>query len=324
MSISLDGLFYKPLETPVIFFIYNRPELTKVSFEAIRGARPKFLFIISDGPKDFKEDTQLVLECREIVKEIDWECDVNFEFSEKNLGLRERFTSGLDAAFLRFNTGIILEDDCIPSIDFFFFCSAILAKYENSKIGLVSGFNNGFYRKKSNKYFFSTFPEFWGWATWAKTWNDFRASEIKQVWCKDEMHPYFLNLGSKLAARRLKLFAKKNLGLDAWNVEFSMHLIKHNILTAIPRSNLIINNGFGASATYTKVRPPWILNKMGSLRTPLIEPSNTIIKSNQYVQEAAVGASRTLTYLLRNSVKSRNLCIAFFRYILSMNKKVKL
>ena len=49
----------KEFETPILFLIFNRPDLTKVVFNRIREVKPKYLFIAADGPRiDHPEDGQ--------------------------------------------------------------------------------------------------------------------------------------------------------------------------------------------------------------------------------------------------------------------------
>ena len=38
-------------ETPILFLLFNRPELTKNVFERIRLIRPRQLFVAADGPR---------------------------------------------------------------------------------------------------------------------------------------------------------------------------------------------------------------------------------------------------------------------------------
>ncbi|HZY80891.1 MAG TPA: nucleotide-diphospho-sugar transferase, partial [Cyclobacteriaceae bacterium] len=42
---------YGPLHTPVLLVIFNRPETTKLVFEAIRKAQPPRLYVAADGPR---------------------------------------------------------------------------------------------------------------------------------------------------------------------------------------------------------------------------------------------------------------------------------
>src|SRR5204862_2508923 len=96
------------LDTPVALLIFNRPDFTEVVFRAIAQARPKRLFVFADGPRNPKEAT-LCAETRAVVK-VDWPCDLTMDFSEVNLGCRDRCASGLDRLFAESETAIILED----------------------------------------------------------------------------------------------------------------------------------------------------------------------------------------------------------------------
>ena len=114
------------LTTPIVFTIFNRPQLTKKSFEAIRNQKPSSLFIIADGPRTthFK-DKELCNEVRKLVEIIDWPCKVYRNYSVSNLGLKKRTISGLNWVFTQTDRIIFLEDDNLPHPDFFKFCSLI-------------------------------------------------------------------------------------------------------------------------------------------------------------------------------------------------------
>jgi hypothetical protein len=88
-----------------------------------------------------------------VEKGIDWETKVLTNFSEGNLGCRERVSSGLTWAFEQVERAIILEDDCVPNLGFFRFCSELLQRYQDdSRIGCVTGDNfqpPGFQLEKS-------------------------------------------------------------------------------------------------------------------------------------------------------------------------------
>jgi hypothetical protein len=45
-----------PLDTPVLFCNFNRPELTKQVFASIRAQKPKTLFLSCDGPRESRPD----------------------------------------------------------------------------------------------------------------------------------------------------------------------------------------------------------------------------------------------------------------------------
>ena len=84
--------------------------------------KPETLFIISDGPREnSKNDKENILQSRKIFEKINWKCEVLFNNSDSNLGCRERIITGLNWVFSKVDQVIILEDDCIPSIEFFIF-----------------------------------------------------------------------------------------------------------------------------------------------------------------------------------------------------------
>lgn len=140
-SVCNRGSAANVLETPVVFFVFNRPAFTAQTFATIRAARPARLFIVADAPRaDHPTDEANCEETLRIVTEIDWPCDVTVERAERNLGCGQRIVSGLDAVFAREEAAIILEDDCRPDLSFFPFCQQLLACYVDlSHIAMIFG-----------------------------------------------------------------------------------------------------------------------------------------------------------------------------------------
>ncbi len=119
-----------PFTTPVLFLIFNRPETTRKVMEAIRQIRPAKLYIAADGPRENRiEDIDKCRESREIASIIDWDCDVTKLFRNENWGCGKGPASAISWFFEHETEGIILEDDCLPSPSFFFFCAELLERY---------------------------------------------------------------------------------------------------------------------------------------------------------------------------------------------------
>ncbi len=129
------------LTTPVAFIIFNRPDTTSKVFEAIKQAKPKKLLVIADGPRINKPgEAEKCKQTRAITEQIDWDCEVLRNYSENNLGCRNRVSSGIDWVFENVDEAIIIEDDCLPNPSFFRFCQELLGKYRNNdEIFLISG-----------------------------------------------------------------------------------------------------------------------------------------------------------------------------------------
>ena len=146
------------LTTPVAFIIFNRPDTTRIVFEEIKKAKPEKLLIIADGPRNNKPgEKERCAETRAIVENIDWECEVLRNYSDKNMGCKNRVASGLNWVFENVEEAIILEDDCLPDQSFFRYCQELLEKYRDDKrIMLIAGDNMLFENNKQKySYYFS-------------------------------------------------------------------------------------------------------------------------------------------------------------------------
>lgn len=162
--------------SPVLLLVYNRPEVTRQVFNAIRRVQPRHLFIAADGPNPSRgEDEALVAEVRSVVSQVDWPCEVSTLFRERNLGLKTAVGEAITWFFANVEEGIILEDDCLPNEDFFTFCDALLERHrDNREVAVITGnnFQNGLWRGTST-YYYSSYPHVWGWATWRRSWTNY-------------------------------------------------------------------------------------------------------------------------------------------------------
>lgn len=244
------------LTKAVAFFIFNRPETTARVFEVIRQAAPSTLLVVADGPRpDRPGEAERCAAARAIVADVNWPCQVSFNFSETNLGCRRRVSSGLDWVFGLVEEAIILEDDCLPDLSFFRFCDELLARYrDDARIAMISGnnFQQGAARGDES-YYFSRYPEIWGWASWRRAWGHYDV-DMKE-W------PKFRNDGwleRTFPQKRLARFwrdafdAVHKGGLDTWDYQFSFSCLRRDALCVLPSVNLVSNVGFGADATHTK------------------------------------------------------------------------
>ena len=87
-------------KNPLLFMTFNRPLETSQVFSQIRQAKPKRLYVASDGPRcNSKTDQENVMQVRQLVSEVDWDCEVFYLFQELNLGCREGCSSALQWFF---------------------------------------------------------------------------------------------------------------------------------------------------------------------------------------------------------------------------------
>ncbi|MDD5363584.1 MAG: hypothetical protein PHN88_15790 [Ignavibacteria bacterium] len=243
------------LNTPILFLIFNRPDTTYEVFECIRKVKPKKLFVSADGPRANKpgEDEKCRL-TREVIKKIDWDCELHTDFSDVNLGCKKGVTKGINWFFSNVDEGIILEDDCLADESFFTLCSSLLEKYrDNENIMHIGGvnFQDGIKRGDAS-YYFSRLCHVWGWATWKRAWSNYDV-EIKNY----DSGKYDSVIGSVIPNGEIRSYYKKyfelvkNNLMDTWDFQWVWTVWSNNGLSIIPNENLVKNIGFGEEATHT-------------------------------------------------------------------------
>ncbi len=164
------------LTTPVAFIIFKRPDTTRKVFEEIRRAKPPKLLVIADGPRpNIVGEAEKCAAARAIIDSVDWECEVLKNYSDENLGCKQRVSSGLDWVFDNVEEAIILEDDCLPHPTFFRFCEELLEKYRGDERIMTIGGTNLLKNWKSDiqSYHCSNYFNCWGWATWKRVWKHY-------------------------------------------------------------------------------------------------------------------------------------------------------
>lgn len=241
------------MNTAVAFIIFNRPRATERVFGEIAKARPPKLLVVADGPRpDRPGEAERCRETRAIVERVDWDCDVRTNFSEENLGVRRRISSGLDWVFGEAEEALVLEDDCLPHPTFFPFCEELLAKYrDDERVMMVSGDN--FLpgpRRSPYSYYFSRYVHIWGWATWRRAWRHYDV-EMKG-WPELRDTSLLLDvLGDKTDAAywRYTLDSVARGYLDTWSYQWLCACWAQNGMSVTPAVNLVSNIGYGADAT---------------------------------------------------------------------------
>lgn len=246
---------HAPLQTSVLFLVFNRPDTTKQVFEAIRQAQPPRLYVAADGPRANREgEAERAEQVRKIATSVDWPCEVKTLFRNENLGCKRAVSEGIDWFFENEEQGIILEDDCLPHPDFFIFCETLLNRYvTDERVWVVTGdnFQDG-QRHGSGSYYFSRYNHVWGWASWRRAWTK-RDMEI-QFWPEWKKSPEWKawlpnKVENKYWADIFDQMYRNEI--DTWDYPWTASVWFHGGLTATPNVNLVSNIGFGADATHT-------------------------------------------------------------------------
>lgn len=243
--------------TPIIYVFFNRPDVTRRTFSVLRQIRPSRLYLIADGPRATRPtDAERCRETRQIVEGlIDWPCEVTRDYSETNLGCGRRLSSGLTAAFSILGEAIVLEDDILPHPDFFPFCAGMLERYrDDPHIHAIAGFQPlGRYAPGRGPVVPSTFNWIWGWASWQRSWKDYRF-DLADTWTKpsvrDGIRAYVGDaFNFQWHARNFDELV--NAHVDTWDFQWSYTLLAERRVSLVSTVNLIQNLGFDADATHT-------------------------------------------------------------------------
>ena len=238
-------------KTPVALFIFNRPDVTSQTFSRIAMIKPEVLLIISDGARSFVEGEQVLVErTRKIIDNVNWPCKLITNFSERNLGCRNRMITGISWVFENVSEAIILEDDCLPTLTFFEFVEEMLNKYRNSSdvFSIAGSCFTG--DTTADGHLLSEYSLMWGWATWSNRWlkydadaKGYKSIVFSKWWNKPIDCLYWMAVFRNI----------KNGSLNsAWDYQWILTLWREHAKCVRPTVNLVENIGFGPDATHTK------------------------------------------------------------------------
>jgi hypothetical protein len=299
------------LDVPIVLIIFNRPELTARVFAAIRKAKPTKLFVIADGPREHvPEDVENCRKAREIITQVDWQCQVFQNYSAENLGCGVRPATGITWVFDQVEEAIILEDDCLPHPTFFRYCAELLTHYrDDERIMAISGNNFQFGNNPTlHSYYFSIFPHCAGWASWRRAWKyyDYQIELLPTIEDGDWLYNIFSQ--KKFVKYWLKEFRSvyKCKQKHIWDYQWTFCCWIQSGLCIIPCVNLISNIGYGPSATHTK--ETCLLANIPShpMNFPIIHPEFVVrnLAADQFtqIQNFDYGAWSRLKTFLRNKI----------------------
>lgn len=248
------------MRTPVLLIAFNRPETTQRVVERLIEVGAANVYIFIDGPRFSSEaDEENVAKVREIIQSSKWPKEPRSEFLKGNLGCRKGVAHAINWFFENETEGIILEDDCLPDLTFFDFCSELLESYrEDPRVGAICGTTHFALSSESpESYRFTRYPHQWGWATWRRAWAAYDSdldtwhpesalSVLRKVSGGSRLFPIFWrNLLEKTKANQI----------DTWDYIWFYSFWNAGFLAISPRVNLVRNIGFGRSATHTKTPP---------------------------------------------------------------------
>ncbi|MEX1200845.1 MAG: glycosyltransferase family 2 protein [Methylophaga sp.] len=270
---------------PIALFVYNRPEHTRMTVEALARnseASDSCLFVFSDGAKD-SADRDLVKAVRSYLSQIQGFAEVNIIERETNWGLANSIIDGVTCLNREYGRVIVLEDDLQTSPHFLSFINSALNLYQtDQRIGSVSGYMYPI--QVCEQIFFRSVPQSWGWGTWERAWELMETDGVKLLKKleQNEIAEQFNNAGHQPFIKMLKdqIRGKNN----SWYVRWSASLFMNKKLTVMPPQSLVRNFGIDGTGTHCAY---WRFNPYDvEIRNEQITiPENGDVSADQVVEK---------------------------------------
>ncbi len=274
--------------------------------EAVRRVRPARLYFSCDGPRPEKgaHEQAAVAQAQKVVTDgVDWDCELKTLLRTENLGCRRAVSEGLSWFFEQEESGIVLEDDCLPSPDFFRMCDACLKRYrEDPRIATILGTRPlCFPTAKPLSTSLTRVFRSWGWASWRRTWNLYRDDIFEQpepsgLYRSERERRYWTVVSEAIRQHHV----------DSWAFRFGRSCLLADTLHLMAPVNLVRNIGFQENSTHTKVRPKDAPKRWGQLPEGYDFSSieSDCLDDDRYFRlDARVPLTRKVIYRLKTPVR---------------------
>lgn len=281
----------------MIFFV--RDAVFQKTFDAVRAVKPRRLFLWQDGPrKDHLDDAEGIRRCREVVENIDWDCEVYRQYNEKNIGCDPSIYYAYKWAFTHVDKCIFLEDDQVACPSFFRFCGEMLERYENdTRISHICGMNYTEVTESCpDDYLFAPFGS-GAWATWKRIADEWDSS---YSFLDDATSIAFAikHFGRFATDSFAKARERRKTGKEFWESIVGCNCLLNDHLVIIPKKNLVVNDGMTANSTHgsadlrhlPKVTRKLFVMKAYEMAFPLRHPAHVVMNTDYLDQVTKIMA----------------------------------
>ncbi|OFX73144.1 MAG: hypothetical protein A2X12_03890 [Bacteroidetes bacterium GWE2_29_8] len=255
---------------PIILFVYNRPEHTRLTIEALQKnklASESILYIFCDGlkTKDNKSEA-LHNDVKRIINSIKGFKDLIIKERNANYGLAKSIVDGVSYVLNIHGKAIVLEDDLITSEYFLQFMNDSLNVYDGcDNIYSVQGYMFPIETNRKNELLLP-FTSTWGWGTWKSKWEYLELDLAeKEVIRNSKYLKERFNLGDYSYSDMLTF---EN---NSWGIKWYYSVFRRNGLCVFPPRTLIKNVGFDNSGTNCNEDTSFNLQKLFNYKTDVIK-----------------------------------------------------
>lgn len=235
--------------TPIVLFTYNRPRHTEAVLAALRENHPEKLVVFQDGlraghHRGAHEEVSRLLDAVDFGR-------VEVVRRPRNLGLATSIITGVTEVLEKYETVIVLEDDCVPSTQLLAFMSFTLDRFrDDARVFSVSGYGlPAFPRDYPYDVCFSPLSSSWGWATWRDRWRKFdpQAAGWQQTLSNTQERHRFQAPGSLFSLMLRQQMAGR---VDSWAIRWYYTLFRHQGVCVWPLRSFVRNIGMDGSGEH--------------------------------------------------------------------------
>ena len=243
---------------PIILFVYNRPEHTRKTVEALQKnelASESILYVFADGAKPESTEEQLarIKEVRDYTGSITGFKEIHVEYSEKNKGLANSVIAGVTKIINEYGRVIVVEDDIVTHPFFLRYMNDALDFYEKNESVFSVGslmYNINIPQDYNHDMILISRVESWGWATWGDRWKkcnwDISTYPIIKNPTPEDIK--MMCVGGEDLWEMLKKQAKREI--DSWAVRWQYNMMLQKGLCVRPRKSFASNVGFDGSGIH--------------------------------------------------------------------------
>jgi hypothetical protein len=249
--------------------------------QMVRAEQEKMLKIIAD----FENSTEVSLF---LVKR------------ELNIGCSANVLSSIDWVFEHEENVIILEDDCIPTKDFFQFVSEAISILEHDQRIWLLGGTQVLTNLELPDVFLSKYPITWGWATTKGKWHEIRTALLDL----ESKYSNYGNMGLSIVENSYwRSGSRRSYSgmIDVWDIPLAMALLAKEKFCLLPSQSLVMNVGDDGFALHTNSNSSGMRKKTGVF-TGI---GNSVTVSESYAKELKRTQYKIRNYhLLSNKLRA--------------------
>nr|WP_300786848.1 hypothetical protein [uncultured Acetatifactor sp.] len=233
----------------IAVFAYNRSRhLQQVLFGLHKNESVKEIYIFQDGLRCENHRTEWE-KVRKVINGITW-CKTICFFSSYNKGLACSVTEGIETVLREKDAVIVLEDDCVPTVNYIGFMRQCFERYaDDEKIYSVSGYSYPVALKRGQYDIYGCGRiSSWGWGTWKNRWDAYIKDYelIKKMKRSRESSRNLAMWGRDLEEM---LVGNVRGSCDSWAVFWALNVISKGGVCINPYESLIQNIGLDGSGT---------------------------------------------------------------------------